>query len=129
MPKLTDPQLALLRGLNFGAVATLRSDGTPQTSVVWVDTDGENVVFNTTNARAKGRNLRNDPRINITVWDASDPYHYFEVEGIAELDEAGANDYINVLSRKYTGEDFHAPFDRVTVVVKAQRIFNHYVGD
>ena len=41
MPKLSDKHLELLRGRNFGIVATVDSAGRPQTSVVWVDTDGE----------------------------------------------------------------------------------------
>jgi PPOX class probable F420-dependent enzyme len=127
--ELTHAQVALLRARSFAVVSTLQENGTPQTSIVWVDTDGEHVVFNTTNARAKGKNLRRDPRLSVTVFDADDPYHYFEVEGVGELSEVGADDYINELSRKYTGNDFHAPFDRVTITVRAQRIFNHYVGD
>ena len=85
MATLTPAQLELLKGLNFGVVATLDGSSRPQTSVVWVDTDGENVVFNTTNARAKGRNLRGNPQVSISVWDNEDPYRYFEVEGPAEL--------------------------------------------
>ena len=87
MAALSDEHLKLLKGRNFGVVATVDAEGRPQTSVVWVDTDGENVVFNTTNARAKGRNLRTNPRVSITVLDHDDPYRYFEVEGPAALDE------------------------------------------
>jgi hypothetical protein len=37
LAELTEPQLALLRGRNFAVVATLEPDGSPQTSVVWID--------------------------------------------------------------------------------------------
>ena len=105
MPALSDKQLALLKaGKHFGVVGTVGDDGRPQTSVVWVDTDGEHVVFNTTNSRAKGRNLRDDPRSSITVWDNDDPYKYFEVEGTAELDEEGAGEHINELSLPLRGQ-------------------------
>ena len=77
MPKLTDIQVKLLRGKCFAAVATLQPDGTPQTSIVWVDTDGEHLIFNTTNARAKGRHLRRDPRVSAAIFDPDDPYAYF----------------------------------------------------
>ncbi len=129
MPKLTDAQLALLRGTNFAAVATLSPAGAPQTSIVWVDTDGENVVFNTTNARAKGRNLSRDARVSVTVFDREDPYRYFEVEGVAELELEGADEYIHQLSQKYRGKDFHTPVDRVTVKVKPARVFDYNVGN
>jgi PPOX class probable F420-dependent enzyme len=125
MATLTDKQLELLRAKSFAAVATLKEDGAPQTSIVWVDTDGENVVLNTTNKRAKGRHLRRDPRISVTVFDAQDPYRYFEVEGRAELDTNGADEHISELSRKYRGEDFHTPVDRVIVRVRPERIFDY----
>src|SRR5215218_3870064 len=102
MAALSEEQLALLRsGTSFGIVGTVGEAGRPQTSVVWVDTDGERVVFNTKPSRAKGRNLVRDPRLSITVWDRDDPYRYFEVEGVAELDEDGAGEHINELSLRY----------------------------
>ena len=129
MATLTEKQLDLLKGKNFAVVATVGADGAPQTSVVWVDTDGENVVFNTTNARAKGRNLRNDPRVSISIWDDDDPYKYLEVEGDASLDENGAGEHINDLSLKYEGKDFHTPVNRVIVRVKPVRVFDHGISE
>lgn len=129
MAALSARQLELLKGLNFGVVATVDDAGRPQTSVVWVDTDGENVVFNTTNARAKGRNLRGNPQVSISVWDNEDPYLYFEVEGIAELDENGAAEHIHSLAQRYYGRQFHSPVDRVIVRVRPHRIFDHGIDD
>ena len=125
MAELTDRQRALLKGKHFGVVGTVGDDGRPQTSVVWVDTDGENVVFNTTNKRAKGRNLRVNPVVSISVWDNDDPYSYFEVQGPVELEEEGAGEHINDLSQRYEGKDFHTPVDRVMVRVKPERILDH----
>jgi PPOX class probable F420-dependent enzyme len=125
MASLTEKHLELLKGKNFGVVATVGADGRPQTSVVWVDTDGENVVFNTTNARAKGRNLRSNPRVSVSIWDNEDPYKYLEVEGDAALDENGAGEHINDLSLKYEGKDFHTPTNRVIVRVKPERVLDH----
>jgi PPOX class probable F420-dependent enzyme len=125
MAQLSDRHQELLKGRNFGVVATVDEDGRPQTSVVWVDTDGENVVFNTTNKRAKGRNLRANPIVSISVWDNDDPYSYFEVQGPAELTEEGAAEHINDLSLRYEGKDFHTPTDRVIVRVRPRRVLDH----
>lgn len=127
--KLTENQIELLHGKNFAAVATLKEDGTPQTSIVWVDTDGEAVLVNTTNGRAKGRHLRRDPRVSVSVFDAENPYRYFEVEGRAELVDEGADEHIHMLSRKYNGEDFSGPMDRVIVRVVPERVFSYQVDD
>jgi PPOX class probable F420-dependent enzyme len=129
LAELTDAQLTLLRDRNFGVVTTLKSDGSPQTSVVWIDTDGEHVIFNTRNDRAKGRHLRRDPRVSVTVFDADRAYRYFEVEGVAELEVEGANEHIHELSRKYNdGKDFHTPENRVIVKVTPRRIFDYQVS-
>ena len=40
---------------------TLRDDGSPHTTVVWVDVDTDVVMFNTAVGRAKKRHLRKDP--------------------------------------------------------------------
>ena len=125
MAEFTDVQLAMMRGENFAAVATLKPDGMPQTSIVWVDTDGTHLVFNTRNDRAKGKHLRRDPRVSVTVFDRESPYRYFEVEGTAELDLEGADEHIHELSRKYNGVDFHTPENRVIVRVTPRRIFEY----
>jgi PPOX class probable F420-dependent enzyme len=123
MAKLTEKQAQLFLDPNFGVVGTIKEDGSPQTSVVWLDYDGENVVFNTKRPRAKGRHLTRDPRVSISVIDREDPYRYVEVEGKAELDDEGANEHINKLSRKYDGKDFSDPHDRVIVRVRPERVF------
>ena len=55
------PELAhklITEGKNFAAVATLMPDGLPQISMVWIDSDGELVIFNT----AEGRVARSEER-------------------------------------------------------------------
>jgi PPOX class probable F420-dependent enzyme len=125
MARLTEKQIELLTGPNFGVVATLKPDGSPQTTVVWVDWDGENVVFNTTTRRAKGRHLTEDPRVSITVWDRDDPYRFVEVEGVAKLDEEGADEHIRKLAQEYWGRDYAEPKDRVIVRIRPRRVYSY----
>jgi PPOX class probable F420-dependent enzyme len=130
MPKLTETQLEMLRnGKNFGVVATVGEGGRPQTSIVWVDTDGEHLVFNTTNARAKGRNLRDRPYASVTVWDFDDAHRFFEVQGPAQLVDEGAAEHIEELSWRYDGHAFRAPVDRVIVRVSPERVIDHGVAE
>ena len=130
MAALSARQLELLKGLNFGVVATVDDAGRPQTSVVWVDTDGENVVFNTTNARAKGRNLRGNPQVvDQRLGQRRSVPATSRSKGIAELDENGAAEHIHSLAQRYYGRQFHSPVDRVIVRVKPRRIFDHGFDD
>jgi PPOX class probable F420-dependent enzyme len=106
MAKLSEKQAELLRGRNWGTVTTLRADGSPHSTPVWIDTDGENVLFNTAVGRAKERHLRRDPRISVVVLPADDQQSgYVSVTGTAELSEDGAVDHIDKLAKKYIGAD------------------------
>lgn len=106
MATLTDKQAELFRAKNWGTVVTLREDGSPHATPVWIDTDGEHVIFNTAVGRAKERHLRNDPRIAVTVLRAEDQQNgYVSVSGTAELVEEGAFEHIDKLAQKYLGVD------------------------
>ena len=120
---LTAEQAKLFLDPNFAVVATLRPDGSPQTSVVWVDWDGESVLFSTKPPRGKGRNLERDPRVSVIAFDLEDPYRYVEVEGRAVLAEEGSVKHIHEMSRKYRGQDFADPSGRVLVRVRPERVY------
>ena len=63
MSDLNDAAKALLSEAFPGWATTLRSDGSLHSTVVWVDLDGDDVIFNTAVGRAKEKNLRADPRV------------------------------------------------------------------
>jgi PPOX class probable F420-dependent enzyme len=101
---LTDEQARLLQGPNFATVVTLNADGSAQLTIVWIDWDGEYVLFNTAAGRAKPRNLERDPRVSVLVLDREDGYRWVAVRGTAELTTDGADEHIDKLARKYTGD-------------------------
>ena len=61
-------------GKNFATIATVMPDGSPQATVVWIDTDGEHVIFSTAEGRVKTENLRRDARIAVSVFNSDRPY-------------------------------------------------------
>ncbi len=99
---------ALIDEPNYAVLATLNPDGSPQTSVVWVTRDGDDLLFSTLRDRAKERNLRRDPRASVSVWSNADPEVYAEVRGTVTIVEDTGRTLANALSLKYTGEDFAA---------------------
>lgn len=122
MTTLSGPQRALLDSANYATVATLSKDGSPQTSVVWIKRDGDDVLFSTVVGRAKEKHLTRDPRVSVTVINGENPYEYTEFRGTASLTEEGGDDLINELSRKYTGDDYKGDVgtDNVRVVVRVK---------
>ncbi len=120
-PQLTEAQKALIQGKNFGYLATIQDDGTPQVTPVWLDLEGDLVVFNTEKRRRKTKNLHRDGRVSLVVTDAADPYRYVEIRARVEaITEEGAFEHIDRLAKKYMGLDkytMHQPGD-VRVIVK-----------
>ncbi|XVS64878.1 PPOX class F420-dependent oxidoreductase [Actinosynnema sp. CA-299493] len=99
---------ALVDGRNYCVLATLNADGSPQTSVVWVTRDGDDLLFSTLHDRAKERNLRRDPRASVSVWSNDDPEVYAEVRGTVTIVEDEGRTLADLLSLKYTGRHFPA---------------------
>jgi PPOX class probable F420-dependent enzyme len=108
------------QGRNFAAVTTLLPDGTPQTQPMWVDADDEHLLLNTEVHRQKFKNIRRDPRITVTVWDAGNPYEYAELRGevVDTVTGPEARAHIDQLAQKYTGHDYANPVQSERVILK-----------
>jgi PPOX class probable F420-dependent enzyme len=120
MARLTEEQRQFLDEPFVGEVTTLRPDGSPHTTVVWVDSDDLHVVFNTARGRAKERYLKQDPRASLIVVDPNDAHRWLSVSGTAELTEEGADAHIDKLAKKYLGKDtylWRSP-DETRVIVR-----------
>lgn len=126
MAKLTEQQREFLANPFVATVTTLRDDGSPHNTIVWMDTDGDAVRFNTAEGRAKPEHLRNDPRVAITVVDPQNSFRWISVSGRAELTTEGADEHIDKLAKKYLGKDvypWHNPEEpRVTVTIEPELI-------
>ena len=99
----------IITGKNFAHVATLMPDGSPQSTPVWVDLEGDTILINTAEGRQKTRNLDRDGRVAISIADAGNPYRYIQVRGhVVERTHEGADASIDALSEKYTGNATYA---------------------
>ena len=102
---LSDATLRLVDGKNYAVLATVNPDGSPQTSVVWVGRDGDDLLFSTVEGRVKDRNMRRDPRVSVTVIDWSDPENYVELRGRVSMTPDLGRRLDTQLSWKYDGRD------------------------
>ena len=103
--RLTLRQRQFLENPFVGVVTALRPDGSPHSTVVWVDVDDDGVSFNTAWPRAKPRYIAADPRVSLVVVDPRDELRWLALAGTATLVDEGANDQIDRLARKYRGHD------------------------
>jgi PPOX class probable F420-dependent enzyme len=118
MAKLNESQAKLLTDPNIAVVATIRPDGTPQVTPTWVDYDGEHVLVNTAEGRAKADNLQRDPRVSVFVLDPGNVYNWVSITGPVEMTNDGAEDHIQKLSQKYNGTEYPEPKNPPRVLAK-----------
>ena len=86
------------------ALTPVMADGSPQTSVVWCDFDGQCLRVNTMRGFAKERNMRHNPQVTLLCYDPHHTLRYLEVRGtVVELTEAGAAEHLDSLASAYAG--------------------------
>ncbi len=100
---LTAKARALVERPVIANVATVGPDGRPQLTPVWIDLEGDDLVFNTAKGRAKEVNLARQPVVAVSVVDPDDPYNVVVVRGTVTGTEEGADAHIDALAHKYLG--------------------------
>lgn len=111
--------LDLLQTPVHGVLTTLMPDGAPQSSIIWVDYDGEHILINTTLERQKGRNMQANPKVTILVIDPRDASRWVEVRGrVFEITQEGAEDHADKLTQRYCRNKLHFYGDIYTVEQK-----------
>ena len=100
--RIPESHLDLLERPVCGVLTTIGRDGQPQSSLVWVDCDGECARVNTTLERQKGRNMTANPRVSLLVVDTEDTSRFIQIRGDAELVTEGAIEHLDALTRQYT---------------------------
>jgi PPOX class probable F420-dependent enzyme len=132
--RLTPGQKKLFTEPNFGHLATLNRDGSPQVTPVWVEMEGENIVVNTAEGRIKPRNVRRDPRVAISIVNHGNPYSAAFVRGrVIEIRKEGADEGIDRLAKKYMGQDkypWRSPDEqRLILIIEPERVGTQMVND
>ena len=100
-------------------LATTRADGRPHVAPVWFDLDDEGaLVFTTGEATVKGRGLRRDPRVALSVDDERPPFSFVVIEGRATL-STDLDDLLRWATRiggRYMGQDRAEEYGRRNAV-------------
>jgi PPOX class probable F420-dependent enzyme len=99
---IPESHLDLLTRPVHGVLTTMEPNGQPQSSLVWVDFDGESALVNTTLERRKGRNMAANPKVSLLVVDPDNTARFVQIRGLAELVTDGAEEHLDRVTRKYT---------------------------
>ncbi|GAA4639599.1 PPOX class F420-dependent oxidoreductase [Actinoallomurus vinaceus] len=123
MTMLNETVRKLIDDPNPAILGTINPDGGPQTSVVWVGRDGDDLLISTAAGRRKETNLRRDPRASLTVIDRNDPLLYVEARGTATITEDVGRRLAVELAERYEGpgageEYLELPPEVIRVVIR-----------
>ncbi len=64
-------------------LAVVRVDGSPHVAPVWVDLDGDEIVFMTSARTIKGKAILRDPRVCLCFDDETPPFTFLTIAGTA----------------------------------------------
>jgi PPOX class probable F420-dependent enzyme len=135
--RLSPRGVKLLQEKHLAVLSTIMPDGSPQATPVWVDVepDGTHILINTVEGHLKKDNIDRDPRVAVTVVDSQNHFRTVVVRGtVVEKrgPDQGANDHINLLTKKYTGRDRYALREgetRVLLRIKPTHVMETGVED
>jgi PPOX class probable F420-dependent enzyme len=104
---IPDDVRELFAARNYAHLATIGPKG-PTSVPVWIDVDGDRLVFFTQSGSRKAKNIADDPRVALSIIDRHDPYRQADVRGrvVERLDGDAALAAMDRLSQKYTGAPF-----------------------
>jgi len=114
----------LLTGSTLGHVTVLTPKGALLTHIMWIDYEDGRVLTSSRVGAAKGKALRADPRIAVSVVDRANPWRWVSVSGrVVEIRPDEGLAFIDKLSRRYTGRDYMMRnMEREIFVIEPERV-------
>lgn len=125
--KVPDNFKDILESKALAHVATVMSDGSPQVSPMWFDTEGDKIRVNSARGRTKDVNMRARPEVSLSIVDPKNDYRHITIRGkVVKVTEDGADAVIDGLAKKYLGQDkypFRQPGEvRVTYLIQPEHV-------
>lgn len=108
---LSTPRIAKL--------ASVRAGGSPHLAPIWIDLDGDTIVFTTMATTVKARNVRRDSRVALCVDDDAFPYAFVIIEGTAAIEELSLEQlryWTTRIAGRYMGAERAEEFGRRNAV-------------
>ena len=110
---------SLFEGANLANLGTIGADGYPQVTPVWVDYDGEHILVNSVEGRAKLENVRRDPRVAISIYSADSLYAPAFVWGrVVSTTSEGAREHMIKMAAKYLRQDEYPSQGETRVIIR-----------
>ncbi len=99
-------------------LAVVRRDGSPHVAPVWIDLDGDDVIFMTSADTIKGKAILRDPRVSLCLDDERPPFSFVTIAGdaVTSTDPAELLHWGTRIAARYMGADRAAEYGRRNAV-------------
>lgn len=96
-------------------LASTREDGCPHVATIWFMVDGDDVVFATSSASVKDKNLKGTGFAALSVDDSAPPFSYVALEGPVVMvdDMEQVRHWATIIAARYMGSDWAEEFGRL----------------
>lgn len=93
-------------------LAVVRNNGAPHVAPVWVDLDGDDLVFMTSAETIKGKAILRDPRVSLCFDDEVPPFSFATIAGTASTstDPEELRHWATRIAARYMGADDAAAY-------------------
>ena len=97
-----------------GKLAVTRADGSPHIAPVWVDLDGDQIVFMTSADTIKGKSILRDGRVAVCFDDEQPPFSFVTVSGTTttSTDPADLLFWATRIAERYMGAELAEQYGR-----------------
>jgi PPOX class probable F420-dependent enzyme len=101
-------------------LATVLPDGSPHSIPLWVSSLDDKIIFLTGPNSQKARNLRNDPRVALSLAPVDNPYEPVIVRGrvVEWIDGDAGWELVDQIAQKYIGQPYGRDVERVVGVIE-----------
>lgn len=109
------------------ALVTLDAQGRPQTTALWYLADREDgqLKLSLSDARAKFKNIKANPEIDLFIVSPSDQFHTLEVRGTVTISDDSDGELAGKVGKKYDADlaSFTPPEEtRYAVTITPRRV-------
>jgi PPOX class probable F420-dependent enzyme len=104
-------------------MATLMSDGSPQSVPVWIGREHDQIIGCTGENSLKAKNTRHDPRVALSIVGFTNPYEEVQIRGrVVERRPDPELQVMDRISHKYPGKPFpfRSPEGRVALFIDVE---------
>ena len=104
-------------------VSYLNRRGQVVTFPMWADYDGEHVLMSSPLGSLKGKSFREREQVSVEIVSTKNPWHWISVSGrVVNFQPDNNLEFIDRMSRKYTGRDYQRRTPREVFTVAVDRV-------